>query len=118
MIIDLLVNQVRFLRARSRHKTLRLKIARMPEFLSALNLDVPYVILRWHDRVPLSESSCRQAVDDVDFLIDDSFQNRLVSIASRFRGHVKCDFYGVGATRLRVQPVAVLPARPGLAGPP
>lgn len=99
MIIDLLVNKVRFLRARSRHKTLRLKIARMPEFLSALNQDIPYVILRWHDRVPLTESSCRQAEDDVDFLIDDSHQDRLVSIASRLRGHVKCDFYGVGAQR-------------------
>jgi len=99
VIIDLLVNKMRFLRARSRHKTLRLKVARMPEFLSALNREIPYVILRWHDRVPLTESSCRQAEDDVDFLIDDSFQDRLVSIASRFRGPVKCDFYGVGAQR-------------------
>jgi len=99
VIIDLLVNKVRFWRARSRHKTLRLKIAKMPEFLAALNQDIPYVILRWHDRVPLTESSCRQAEDDVDFLIDDRFQDRLVSLASRFRGHVKCDFYGVGAQR-------------------
>lgn len=100
MIIDFLINKTRLLRARSRHKTLRLKIARMSEFLCALNRSgIPYVILRWHDRVPLTQNGSRHDADDVDFLIDESFQDLLVSIASRFRGDVKCDFYGVGAQR-------------------
>ena len=100
MIIDFLINRVRFLRAKYRHKTLRLKIAGMPEFLSCLNRHgIPYVILRWHQRVPLTRSASRRAVDDVDFLIDETFQAELVSLATRHRGPVKCDFYGLGSQR-------------------
>jgi len=87
------INQ-RWRKARKRKKTLRLKIGNVVSFLEELHKNnIPYVVLRWFDEVPLTLESEAAYIEDIDFLMDHTRLKEVVEIASRHHGEIKCDIY-------------------------
>jgi len=93
-------HQRRWRKARKRGKTLRLRIGNVAEFLKQLNeKNIPYVVLRWFDEVPLTPENEAQCTEDIDFLIDHTRLPEVVELASQHRGNIKCDFYSPAGKR-------------------
>ncbi len=87
-------NKLRWRKARKRGKTLRLRVGNIAGFLHCLNtLNIPYVVLRWFDEVPLTITEEEECFEDIDFLIDHTRLEEVVELSSRHPGKIKCDFY-------------------------
>lgn len=85
---------LRWRKARKRKKTLRLRVGNIASFLDELNTrDIPYLVLRWFDEVPLTAADEAGCTEDIDFLIDHTRLQEVAEITSRHPGEIKCDFY-------------------------
>ena len=85
---------LRWRKCRKRKKTLRLRVGNIASFLHELNTrNIPYVVLRWFDEVPLTEADEASCTEDIDFLIDHTRLKEIAEITSRHPGEIKCDFY-------------------------
>ena len=86
--------KLRYVHAKLKKGTVRLKTRDMPSFYGKMNTaQVPYVVLRWADDVPLDAAAEQAYAHDIDHLISDDGIKDAMSIASRQPGRVKCDYY-------------------------
>lgn len=93
-------NAVRLARARHKHKTVRFKVADLPQFYAKLNdADIPYVVLRWLDEVPLGPAEPSAFEHDIDHLIGRGVIDQIKGFANATPGPAKCDFYSINGER-------------------
>lgn len=86
--------KLRYAHAKLKKGTVRLKTRDMPSFYAKLNdSNIPYVVLRWADDVPLSPQAERDYAHDIDHLIADNGIRTAMKIASAQPGKIKCDYY-------------------------
>ena len=88
------VFNARLIHARLKKGTVRFKITDLDGFYKQLNqADIPYVILRWLDDVPMTFEMEQRNEHDVDHLIADHQIKTILKIAAPRPGRAKCDFY-------------------------
>lgn len=86
--------KLRYAHAKLKKGTVRLKTRDMPRFYAQMNAaDVPYVVLRWADDVPLTPLAEQNYAHDIDHLIGDKGIKTAMKIASAQPGKIKCDYY-------------------------
>ncbi len=78
----------------------KLKISNIPSFFQVLNqAEIPYVVLRWFEEVPLTPLEEKEAVNDIDFLFRHSDLKKMVRIGSQHPGHILAEFYSVSGKK-------------------
>ena len=89
-------HSLRYLRAKKRHKTLRVKVSDFVKFTHHLNNNnTPLIILRWEDKVPITKQQGENYSEDIDCLIDENNIWSVIKSASLFPGKIKVDLYGL-----------------------
>jgi len=89
-------HSLRYLRAKKRHKTLRVKVSDFAKFTRHLNTNnTPLVVLRWEDKVPITKQQGENYIEDIDCLIDENNIWGVIKSASLFPGKIKVDLYGL-----------------------
>lgn len=84
----------RLIHAGLKNGTVRFKITDLTGFYTYLNSqNIPYVVLRWADDVPMNTEEEAKNYHDVDHLIDHSHIRAIMRFAAKRPGKVKCDFY-------------------------
>lgn len=79
-------------------KTVRLKVCRVLEVLREFEQrNIPYVVLRWFEEVPLNLEQEATFKEDVDLLIEPSKMDQIAELAGSHRGTMKCDLYSTTA---------------------
>lgn len=58
-------------------------------------MEIPLVVLRWWDVVPLTAEQKKQYKDDVDCLIDENQIWPIIKLAAKHPGGIKVDLYGI-----------------------
>jgi len=92
----LLYHSLRFVRAKRRNRTLRLKIDDFRLFSANLReMEIPILVLRWWDAIPLTSEEKKQYKDDVDCLINENDIWPIIKLAARHPGGIKVDLYGI-----------------------
>lgn len=92
----LLYHSLRYIRAKRRNRTLRLKIGDFTLFSASLReMEIPVVVLRWWDAIPLTTDEKRRYKEDVDCLIDENHIWPIIKLAARQPGGIKVDLYGI-----------------------
>jgi len=92
----LLYHSLRYIRAKRRNRTLRLKIDDFTLFSDNLRkAEIPVVVLRWWDVIPLTTEEKKLYRDDVDCLIDENQIWPIIKLAARHPGSIKVDLYGI-----------------------
>lgn len=85
-----------------RGECVRVNVSCVVDFMRELEVvGVRNLVLRWSSDVPLTVKQEAEYLEDVDLLIDiapGSF-GELARIASRYRGNVPCDLYGVSGCK-------------------
>lgn len=95
-MIRSLNNLIRFTAASARGGTVRYYCGDLQKFYAALRAKgINPVILRWDRETPLTQEDERQYQYDVDHLIANDQAKEIGTIAARFPGKIKCDFYSV-----------------------
>ena len=85
---------VRLAHARIKKGTVRFKITDLTGFYQQMHrADIPYVVLRWADDVPLTAEQELTNKHDIDHLIADHQIRTALGFASVRPGKSKCDFY-------------------------
>ena len=92
----LIYHSLRYVRAKRRNRTLRVKVADFTLFSTDLDKQgIPIVVLRWWDSIPLTDDQKREYKDDVDCLVDENNIWPIIKLAAKHPGVVKVDFYGI-----------------------
>jgi len=92
----LLYHSLRYVRAKRRNRTLRLKIDDFTLFSANLRtMEIPIVVLRWWDAIPLTTDEKKQYKDDVDCLINENDIWPIIKLAAKHPGGIKVDLYGI-----------------------
>lgn len=95
-----LTTRVRLQKSRKKHSTVRFKIGNLPRFYSRLaELQIPYVVLRWVEDVPLDPEAETRYRSDIDHLIGNDTIDQIRQIAADHPGRIDCDFYSVAGQR-------------------
>ena len=85
---------VRLAHARIKKGTVRFKITDLTGFYQQMHrADIPYVVLRWADDVPMTAEQELTNKHDIDHLIADHQIRTALGFASVRTGKSKCDFY-------------------------
>ena len=85
---------VRLAHARIKKGTVRFKITDLTGFYQQMHrADIPYVVLRWADDVPMTAEQELTNKHDIDHLIADHQIRTALGFASVRPGKSKCDFY-------------------------
>ncbi len=85
---------VRLAHAKIKKGTVRFKITDLTGFYEQMHgADIPYVVLRWADDVPMSAEQERCNKHDIDHLIGDHQIKTALRFATPRPGKSKCDFY-------------------------
>ncbi|MCD6527970.1 MAG: hypothetical protein J7K75_13370 [Desulfuromonas sp.] len=96
-----LYRQYYLLKWRQKHrknKTVRLKVQQVAKVLEQFEQrDIPYVVLRWFEEVPLTVQQEQSFHEDVDLLIEPEKMDQIAELAGSFRGKMKCDLYSTTA---------------------
>lgn len=81
-----------------KNKTVRLKVCRVLEVLREFEQrNIPYVVLRWFEEVPLNVEQEANFKEDVDLLIEPDKMEQIAELAGSHRGTMKCDLYSTTA---------------------
>lgn len=82
---------------RQKGRGMKGKIKNPVKFFNDLNKsNIPYVVLRWHDEVPLTKNDTDEFINsgnDIDILLEQGHENEIIKILASNKGELDIDLY-------------------------